>query len=129
MNKETLVKTLRWLSEDENKEALQLTVCQIKYLLHHIRPRKLRGDVTFGLDDPYTVGRILGLLSIFYPVYEKECTVTPVFDRNVLEGELAFRGHIRLIHVAVVGIRLFRNKTTRKYILKAIKGDSDGGQE
>lgn len=123
MTKEQLKDTVTWLSQEENREALQLVVREIKYLLHHFRPRNLSGAVVFGFEDPYTVGRVLGLLSIFYPVYREQLAVTPVFDRQVLEGDFETKGHIRLIHLVAVLVRLYRNPAIRAELKKRL-GDN-----
>lgn len=120
MTKEQLKNTVVWLGQTENQEALKLVIREVKYLLHHFRFRMLKGDITFGLDDPYTVGRILGLLSIFYPVYGEQFSVKPVFDRQVLEGDFSLRGKLRLIHIVVVLVRMYRNKTLRAQMKKML---------
>lgn len=118
MTKEQLKETLVWLNQEENRDALKLVCRELRYLAHHFRFRKISGAVTFGLEDPYTVGRILGLCSIFYPVYGETLSVTPVFDREVLDGDVSLNGRIRLVHLLVVGVKLYRNRTIREQIKK-----------
>ena len=61
-------------------------------VLRHIFPRKLSGQVTFGVEDPYLMGQILSVAAFLYPVYGKKIDLTPVMDANALDGELSFRG-------------------------------------
>lgn len=114
MTKKQLKNTLVWLGQEENRDALKLVLLQLKYLLHHSRFRRMKGNVVFGFEDPYTVGRILGLLSIFYPIYGEQVSIRPVYDEQILEGKLSADGHIRLIHLLLVLIRLYRNPAIRK---------------
>ena len=46
-------------------------------VLRHIFPRKLSGQVTFGVEDPYLMGQILSVAAFLYPVYGKKIDLTP----------------------------------------------------
>ena len=92
----------------------------MKYLLHHLRFRKFEGRLKFGFDDPAMMGRILGVLSLFYPLYGESFTLTPVFDHTVFEGEIALKGHVRLIHILIAAIQLLMNKKIRGLVLDPI---------
>lgn len=115
------VSSLREAVEDEkNQKAFRLLMSRMKYLLHHLRFRKFEGRLTFGFDDPAMMGRILGVLSLFYPLYGESFTITPVFDHTVFEGEVALKGHVRLIHILIAGIQLMMNKKIRGLVLDRI---------
>lgn len=115
------VSSLREAVEDEeNQKAFRLLISRVKYLLHHLRFRKFEGQLTFGFDDPAMMGRILGVLSLFYPLYGESFTITPVFDHTVFEGEIALKGHVRLIHILIAGIQLMMNKKIRGLVLDRI---------
>lgn len=115
------VSSLREAVEDEeNQKAFRLLISRAKYLLHHLRFRKFDGQLTFGFDDPAMMGRILGALSLFYPLYGERFTITPVFDHTLFEGEIALKGHVRLIHILIAGIQLMMNKKIRGLVLDRI---------
>lgn len=115
------VSSLREAVEDEeNQKAFRLLISRVKYLLHHLRFRKFEGQLTFGFDDPAMMGRILGVLSLFYPLYGENFTITPVFDHTLFEGEIALKGHVRLIHILIAGIQLMMNKKIRGLVLDRI---------
>lgn len=115
------VSSLREAVEDEeNQKAFRLLISRVKYLLHHLRFRKFEGRLTFGFDDPAMMGRILGVLSLFYPLYGESFTITPEFDHTVFEGEIALKGHVRLIHILIAGIQLMMNKKIRGLVLDRI---------
>ena len=115
------VSSLREAVEDEeNQKAFRLLLSRVKYLLHHLRFRRFEGGLVFGFDDPAMMGRILGVLSLFYPLYGERFTITPVFDHTAFEGEVALKGHVRLIHILIAGIQLMMNKKIRGLVLDRI---------
>ena len=108
------------VDDEENQKAFRLLISRVKYLLHHLRFRKFEGRLRFGFDDPAMMGRILGVLSLFYPLYGESFTLTPVFDHAVFEGEIALKGHVRLIHILIAAIQLLMNKKIRGLVLDRI---------
>lgn len=113
--------SLREMVEDEeNQKAVRLLISRVKYLLHHLRFRKFEGRLAFGFEDPAMVGRMLAVLSLFYPLYGECFTITPVFDHTLFEGEITLKGHVRLIHILIAGIQLMMNKKIRGLVLDRI---------
>lgn len=108
------------VEDEENQKAVRLLLSRVKYLLHHLRFRKFEGRLTFGFEDPAMVGRMLAVLSLFYPLYGECFTITPVFDHTLFEGEIALKGHVRLIHILIAGIQLMMNKKIRGLVLDRI---------
>ena len=108
------------VEDEENQKAVRLLISRVKYLLHHLRFRKFEGQLAFGFEDPATVGRMLAVLSLFYPLYGECFTITPVFDHALFEGEIALKGHVRLIHILIAGIQLMMNKKIRGLVLDRI---------
>lgn len=108
------------VEDEENQKAFRLLLSRVKYLLHHLRFRRFEGRLVFGFDDPAMMGRILGVLSLFYPLYGESFTITPAFDHMAFEGEIALKGHVRLIHILIAGIQLMMNKKIRGLVLDRI---------
>lgn len=108
------------VEDEENQKAVRLLLSRVKYLLHHLRFRKFEGQLAFGFEDPATVGRMLAVLSLFYPLYGECFTITPVFYHTLFEGEIALKGHVRLIHILIAGIQLMMNKKIRGLVLDRI---------
>ena len=108
------------VEDEENQKAVRLLIFKVKYLLHHLRFRKFEGRLAFGFEDPATVGRMLAVLSLFYPLYGECFTITPVFDHTLFEGEIALKGHVRLIHILIAGVQLMMNKKIRGLVLDRI---------
>lgn len=108
------------VEDEENQKAVRLLLSRVKYLLHHFRFRKFEGRLAFGFEDPATVGRMLAVLSLFYPLYGECLTITPAFDHTLFEGEITLKGHVRLIHILIAGIQLMMNKKIRGLVLDRI---------
>ena len=108
------------VEDEENQKAVRLLISRVKYLLHHLRFRRFEGRLAFGFEDPAMVGRMLAVLSLFYPLYGECFTITPVFDHTLFEGEIALKGHVRLIHILIAGIQLMMNKKIRGLVLDRI---------
>ncbi len=88
-------------------------MAQLKYLLRKLLPKKIRGELHFGTEDPALTGEILGGISIFYPVFKDNVKVYPDFEQSILEGELFIKGRLRLVTVALILWKLWRDKNVR----------------
>lgn len=97
---------------------------EIKRLFLHIRPRKLKGYVEFGMDNPETTGKVLGGISMFYALYGNNITIIPNFDEKVIKANLKFKGRIRLVVLLGIGIRLIKDKNLRR-LLKLLKQEEN----
>ncbi|MCC8060241.1 MAG: DUF2953 domain-containing protein [Clostridiales bacterium] len=102
--------------EEKNRATLSLLKRQIFRLLRHVRPRKMKGRVRFGFDDPYTTGQILTVVSPFYGWYAKNVQIIPVFDGQALDGELVLRGRICIGAVLLTAGRMLFDKNFRGWI-------------
>ena len=109
-------KRLRLLLLEENREALLKILRKLRSLLRHWGIRRLRGEIIFGMEDPYLLGKLLELLSFFYPLYGRELSLEPHFGEKRLEGWIYGRGHIRLIHLVLLGIPLLMDRRIRRLI-------------
>jgi len=111
-------KASAFVSNEENQKTFLLIKRQVWFLIKHVFPRKLKGNIRFGFDDPYRTGQVLTAISPFYALYARSVEVVPVFDEKVLEGELHLKGHIRAAAVLWAGARVFMNKNFRKLLRK-----------
>ncbi len=107
------------------KAYLQIGLGVLKKLLYHIRPRTLTGSVQYSLGDGYETGKATGYVSMLYPLYGKNLTVTPRFDLDdkLLQGHLEGRGRIRLAYLLYLLLILLWKKETRRLIIMALKGE------
>ena len=106
-----------WISNKENQNTVKLLFRQGKKLFRHILPRKGKGNITFGFDDPYLTGQVLTYASVVYPLCHKHLNLYPVFDRTVFTAEGRFRGRIRMGTVLLIGSRMLLDRNFR-HLLK-----------
>lgn len=58
------------LLQDSTKKAFQIAGKQIKRIFRNLRPRKWHVYVHLGAEDPATLGDILGIWGMLYPLHE-----------------------------------------------------------
>lgn len=108
-----LKKHVDWASEVKKfwrSENTRGMVCILKdnvlHLWRKLKPKVLRGSITFGTGDPCTTGQLLGVAAIFYAAYGQGIRVIPDFERARLEGNLLVKGRISLITILVILVRI-----------------------
>ena len=103
-------------NDSKNREVLVLLTSKLKRLLRAVRPRKVRGSLNYGSDDPASTGRILAGAAVLYPWYGKSITIEPDFSGEVLAFELFLKGRIYLCVVAGILLQLYFNRKVRRFI-------------
>ena len=111
------------INDPENQKAVGLLIKNVRYLIKHYKFRVLKGHFVYGSEDPATVGQVLMYLSLLHPLYGREFSIEPVFNRPVMKGDMNFKGHIRLIHLLVSIVELMMNKKIRLVVANHFKGD------
>lgn len=90
---------------------------ELRYLLKHSKPRKLKGYLRFGFDDPSTTGYALAFYyGLIYPIWCPKLSVEPDFERQILDCHLQIRGKIRAWHFLRSGCKLFFSKDIRRVL-------------
>lgn len=105
-----------WISNKENQKTGKLLFRQVKRLIRHILPRRGKGNITFGFDDPYLTGQVLTYASVIYPLCHKHLNLYPVFDQTVFMVEGTFRGRIRLGTALFIGLRMLLDRNFRRLL-------------
>ncbi|MDY4668428.1 MAG: DUF2953 domain-containing protein [Oliverpabstia sp.] len=103
---------------ETTKAAFRFLLGKGKGLLHHILPRKIRGKLIFGFEDPALTGQVLGVAAIFYSFYQDKFLLTPVFDRQILEGEIKLSGRIYGVYLLWTAWQIYKNQDVRKVYQK-----------
>lgn len=85
-------------------------------LLRHVMPKKIKGSLIFGFDDPSATGKTYGMICAIYPIIPGDLTLIPDFTRAVLECDLLIKGRIFLIYVLIQGLRIYFNKEVKAAI-------------
>lgn len=116
------VTSIRNLYEEyHGEELLRLAKNSIIRMARHILPRKIKGTLRFGFDDPATTGMMTGIAAIFYPKYQNTFCLEPDFQDSCFEGNCAGRGRIHPGFFLILMIQLLLNNDVRKCIKLALK--------
>lgn len=111
------IKIIReFLKDDINKAAIAYIFKSLKKVIKHILPTKWKANLKFGTGNPCTTGQILGIISIFMPMYKNNLDLKIDFETEnlVLEGNLFIKGNIRIFSLVVICIKLLINKNFRQ---------------
>ncbi len=107
---------LGFLKEESHKLTLSRIKKEFIRFLVALKPKKLRGKVRFGMDDPCQTGQILAALSVLYPIYADNIEIFPEFNQKILEGDAYLKGHIRVIHAVKMAFNIIIDKNVRRTI-------------
>ncbi|MCR5509045.1 MAG: DUF2953 domain-containing protein [Lachnospiraceae bacterium] len=102
-------------NDARNREAVRYIYDRIKRLIKSIAPRKIRGRLDYGSEDPADTGRVLAIASVLYPLYKKNLSINPDFENRILAYDIKLRGRIYLNVVGVVLLQLYFNKKVRRF--------------
>ena len=90
-------------------------------IIKRVLPKKLKGRVAFGMDDPATTGYITGAASLFFPIWGPHFDFEPDFENKKLEADVDLKGRIILAMLVIPAVKVWFNKDI-KYIRKKIRG-------
>ena len=93
--KETLKRYLAIVRSDTAKAAFALCKKRIFRMLKHIFPRKMRVNLTYGMNDPADTGYILAVYGMLPEFVGKRVILHADFDNPVLKGDFYLKGGIR----------------------------------
>ncbi|WP_270845806.1 hypothetical protein [Roseburia intestinalis] len=111
------------LTDEHNRNSVSTIWKELKYLLKHSRFRKIDTELNFALWEPSATGQALGILAMFPAIYQYDIGIYPDFeaDKTYVKGTFLVKGHIRLVHVLISGIRLLKERDIRNFIKKFFK--------
>lgn len=93
-------------------------------LLKSIAPRKIKGRIRIGMEDPAATGQILAYYGMLYPFLGDKVDLIPEFERVVLEGNLLIKGKITAFRVLKTAFVIYFNQDLRK-LLKLLKREDE----
>lgn len=107
---------LKILQRDSTKQALTVCWGQFGRIIRKIAPRKFSVNLHLGFEDPATMGQVLAVWGMLYPVHMGAVDIQPEFDQTVLEGDFSFRGRVSVFVFVHAGCILFFNKDLKRLI-------------
>lgn len=111
------------LTDEHNRNSVSVIWRELKYLLKHSRFRKIDTELNFALWEPSATGQALGVLTMFPSIYQYDIGIYPDFeaDKTYVKGTFLVKGHIRVVHVLISGIRMLKERDIRNLIKKFFK--------
>ncbi|MBR0410002.1 MAG: DUF2953 domain-containing protein [Eubacterium sp.] len=88
----------------------------VRKLLSHILPRKLKGWMRFGFDDPAVTGYVTAFAASFYPLYGKRFRLQPDFQEKCFEADCHGKGLVRPVFLLYLIVWLLLDKNIRDLI-------------
>lgn len=118
------------LTDETNKRVAGLIWKEVKYLVSHLKFRRIDTDFTFSAGDPALTGQALGILSLFPMLYQYRFGICPDFESEelYLKGSFKIAGRVQIFPVVVSGIRLIKEKDVRDFIKNIINHDERKGE-
>ncbi len=104
------------LKDERNKKVISLCLSQASSIINNIKPKVFNGNLTIGIDDPYTMGQILSIYGILFPIIHDKITINPVYDKEVIEGDLYIKGRISVFVLIRAAIKIFFNRDYKRMI-------------
>lgn len=114
-------KRLRKEWKDEaNKSAFSLIIKELLYLFKKVRPKDIRGEISFSTGDPALTGQVLGIISVFPWLYQYKLLLSPDFlsEELYVRGNVTVKGHLMLIHPCISLLRMLKDKNIKTLIQK-----------
>lgn len=117
-SKETLKGLLTELKKEQNLEAVKVLWNELRGILRHTSPRRVRVDAGFALGDPANTGQALGAISMIPFLYRYQIHLYPDFEseRTYFEGTFDIKGRVYGIHAMILLIHIFFDKNIRGLI-------------
>ncbi len=92
-----------------------------KFLLKHVFPTRIKGQVTFSFEDPALTGMVLAVLGMTIPFHKNRIQINPQFGGiNCLQGDISARGRIYGFVFARAALIIYFDKNI-KYVIKRWK--------
>lgn len=98
---------------EEHRQARSAIWKEFLYLRDKLRPKKVKGYIHFGFEDPSATGICMGAASVLYAWYPDQFELRPDFEQEILEGQLFFRGRLRLYALVLIALRVWFNRDIR----------------
>lgn len=116
---EKLKKFYSFLEEKENERVLSFLIGYIKKLIKAILPRKARGKMIIGLEDPALTGYMAACTSWVYLYSKGKVHVIPDFQQKIINGNYKIKGKVYLYKLIYYIIRVILDQRVKRLILLA----------
>lgn len=105
-----------FLCEEETIQEQRLLFGILKKIMRHIRPKKCKGWLHFGLEYPNETAWVYAICCTCFDIYGDILELEPDFDREIFEGTLKCKGRICPGFCVYYAIRLYKIKKLREFL-------------
>ena len=109
---------IKTLSSEYGKNALKEILRQVLWLIKRFHLHFVRTKVEFSMPSPDQTGMVVGVISQFPFSYEKGLDIYPDFssDQGYFRGHGSLKGHIIILDIIIVVVKLLLHKDVRRLI-------------
>ena len=112
--KDNITYYVELFKKDSTKVALEACKKRLLRIIKNLKPQKFQVNLHVGMDDPATLGDILGVWGMLYPIHQGHIDICPDFEQTVLEGDFYCKGRITVyIYIWTIMIILFEKDIRR----------------
>ncbi len=112
---------IEFLKKEETRNALYFVKGEAIKVLRHIRPRKVKGYVTFGFDNPAYTGQTLGIIYMLTKGPKDNLVLKPDFANKIFESDAVIKGRVQAYYLLYIAIRVYKNKNFNSILKKRRK--------
>lgn len=99
---------LELLQRESTKAAIATCRTQLKRIFKNLAPQKYQVRLHLGFEDPSTMGEIMAVWGMLYPLHEGRIDIVPEFEQSVIEGDYYLKGRISIyVYIRTLLIVLF----------------------
>lgn len=106
--------------EYHGKQLMDFAKQSIIKILRHVLPRRMRGFIRFGFDDPAVTGIVTGGAALFYPKYRDTLVLEPDFGQECFEADCRGRGRTHPGFFLYMGLKALWNPDVRALLKKLL---------
>lgn len=110
-----------FLEHPRVQAGISLVWTHAKFLIRHVLPTRMDGEITFSTEDPSITGAILAVLGMTIPFHKNCVGVRPLFSgENYCQGNVRIKGRIYGIVFVRAAVSIYFNKNI-KYVIRRWK--------
>lgn len=116
-----LIELKNFITAKTTKRAYNYGKKMVFKLLRHLKPRRIKADVTFGLEQPDATGKMLGYIAVAFStlrINPKRIQISPDFEQKIIKGHAVIKGHLILGIVLLYCLKFYFNKDIHRIIKK-----------
>ena len=106
---------------ESTKAALLTCKKQLLRIWQDIKPRKFQVNLHIGSEDPASMGDIMGIWGMLYPIHEGHIALCPDFEHSVFEGDFYCKGRITLFVYVKILLIIYFDKNIRRFMKRLMR--------